>query len=73
MRLIWSSLSENILELFHGTFSLYSKGSTPLDRQNLWNFLKPAVDQQQNKFFKTVSCPTTAVLTAIMWSSDVFG
>ena len=36
-------------------------GSTSLDRQNLWNSLKPTVNRQQRKFFKTVSCPTTAV------------
>ena len=36
-------------------------GSTSLDRKNLWNSLKPAVDRQQRKFSKTVSCPTTAV------------
>ena len=36
-------------------------GSTSLDRQNLWNSLKRAVDRQQREFFKTVSCPTIAV------------
>ena len=36
-------------------------GLTSLDRQNLWNSLKPAIDRQQRKFSKTVSCPTTAV------------
>ena len=38
-----------------------SYGSTSLDRQNLWNFLKPAVDRQRRKFSKTVNCPTTTV------------
>ena len=45
----------------HRIFHFLLEGSTSLDRQNSRNFLKPAVDRQQRKFSKTVSCPTTTV------------